>query len=96
MQPLPPKYKTVLNPETGKLETVEDKSESAQSSLERTRRELRDMLSGNVHFHEDKLSKFYQAHDMSKEADVFDTSSGSAHSVNTLPTNPTRLRRSET
>lgn len=60
MQPLPPKYKTVVDPKTGRLETVEDLEESAQEKLERMRRATRDVIQGNVQFHDDPLSKFYK------------------------------------
>lgn len=48
--------KVVTNPKTGKMETVQDFSEDiAIRKLRETKKELRDMLDGNVQFHEDKL-----------------------------------------
>lgn len=52
-------FKTRINPATGKLETIGDSSTddagAARQATEKLRREVRDMISGNVQFHEDKL-----------------------------------------
>lgn len=42
------KVKTIVNPQTGMMETVEDTShsEDAKAKLDRTKRELREMLHG--------------------------------------------------
>jgi hypothetical protein len=56
---VPMSITTRINPATGKLETVgspdTDEAAEQRKSLEKTRRELRDMLAGNVQFHTDTL-----------------------------------------
>ena len=51
--------KIITNPKTVMMETVGERDELeqyfARKRLELTRRELRDMLSGNVQFHQDNL-----------------------------------------
>ncbi len=47
--------KVIVNPATGRMETVDAHTEDAQAKLQRTRRELRDMLEGNTQFHEDEF-----------------------------------------
>jgi len=50
--------KVVTDPKTGKLHTVDSPSEeSIRRKLAEQRRELREMLAGNVPFHEDQWSK---------------------------------------
>lgn len=49
-------YKTIINPKTGKMETVghdPDAEAQATAKLARDRRELRDMIAGNVQFYDD-------------------------------------------
>jgi hypothetical protein len=48
--------KVIVNPKTGKMETVQDSSEEqAIRKLRETKKELREMLDGNVQFHTDTL-----------------------------------------
>lgn len=49
--------KTRINPKTGMAETYDDLSDDAAmlEKVAKTRRELRDMLSGNTQFHTDTL-----------------------------------------
>ncbi len=49
-----PRYGTRKNPKTGKLETYE--IVSAAANLEKSRKELRDMIHGNVQWFDDPLS----------------------------------------
>lgn len=51
--------KVIVNPKTGKMETVSDWAYGAVSpeSVARTRKQLRDMLSGNTPFHEDEFAE---------------------------------------
>ena len=49
-------FKTIVNPTTGKMETVDDTTTDAiAEKLNQTKKSLRDMIAGNVQFHEDKL-----------------------------------------
>lgn len=48
--------KVVTNPD-GTMQTVPSSEVDAQKKLQQTRRELKDMLSGNTPFHEDNLGK---------------------------------------
>lgn len=51
------KNKVIVDPKTGLMETAPDwESLGADAKLQRTRRELRDMLSGNTPFHEDAMA----------------------------------------
>ena len=48
------KFKVVTNPVTGKSETVQTApDEEVKASLDRSRRELKDMIAGNTQFHDD-------------------------------------------
>lgn len=50
-------YKIVTGPD-GKMSTQDGPIEGeAQRSLEKTRRELKDMIAGNTPFHEDNIGK---------------------------------------
>ena len=45
--------KVIVNPKTGKMETVDVPDGPSPESLARQRKELRDMLDGNIQFHVD-------------------------------------------
>ncbi len=63
--------KTIVNPKTGRMETVDDAPGTTvtQADVERTRRELRDMLSGNTQFHQEENTP---AVPETPSADLFD------------------------
>lgn len=53
-----PTFKTVTNPKTGKMETVEVPSDEAiKRKLAQEHKELRDMLDGNTQFHDDPYTQ---------------------------------------
>lgn len=62
--------KVIQNPVTGKFETVNEVGVTADD-VARTRRELRDMLAGNVRFHKDKLGKKEDEQDLVYAAPYF-------------------------
>lgn len=49
-------FKVVHNPKTGKMETVEYTPSVTPESLAKQRREVRDMIEGNVQFHDDPMA----------------------------------------
>jgi hypothetical protein len=50
--------KIIIDPKTGQMRTDNDpEAEDPAKKLARTRRELRDMLSGNTPFHEDNFTQ---------------------------------------
>jgi len=46
-------FKTRVDPETGRMQTYDDETPSLKEGVDRMRRELREMLSGNTQFHDD-------------------------------------------
>lgn len=49
--------KVIVNPKTGKMETVDDYTKiPTKEALARQHKELRDMLDGNVQFHNDPFA----------------------------------------
>lgn len=49
-------HKVIINPKTGRAETVNDYTTVTAEQVATTRRKLRDMLSGNTPFHEDEFA----------------------------------------
>lgn len=47
----------VVTGKDGRLETIDARDPCTKEKLERTRRELRDMLSGNKQFHQDEFAQ---------------------------------------
>lgn len=47
--------KTILNPKTGRMETLPDGPKVTAEDVAQQRRELRDMLDGNTKFHKDEF-----------------------------------------
>ncbi len=49
--------KVVVNPKTGKMETITVHDKVTPETLAQSHRELRDMLDGNKQFHDDPFAK---------------------------------------